>query len=591
MDHTALREHVSADAYKNIQDWLEQPKYAEYKAELEKMIADERWQDLEDAFFKVLEFGTGGRRGTTGLGSNRINRVTMGESAQALCEYAKEADPSAPEKGVVIACDTRLSSEELSKYVASVCAANGFKTYIFDSFRSTPELSFTVRHLKSAVGIVVSASHNPPADNGFKAYWSDGAQLVAPHDKGVLAAAAEITEISSVDFDEAVAAGKIVIIGQDVDTAYINTVVEQAEGTERELKVVYSPLHGAGQTNTLPVLRAAGFTEVQPVESQMTPDGNFPTIESGRANPEKKVANDRAVALMMATEADVAFTNDPDADRIGVMVRHHDSPIYLTGNQSAVLTTDYTLQKRKEKGLLDGKQFIAKTIVTTDMMTALADAYGVTTYTNMLVGFKYIGEVIRNKEGQEEFLVGAEESFGLLKGAYARDKDGASGALPVAEYAAELKKQGKTLYDRLLELYAEHGIFAERIETVECPGANGFEQMQHIMNTLRTNTPAQIEDVKITAVTDYQTLTKKDLATGETSDVDCINGNVLVLECENEPRRRFTIRPSGTEPLLKIYTQWYEPVTDASQVEKQFDNVHKRLEGLGETLEGLLLNL
>ena len=591
MDHTALREHVSADAYKNIQDWLEQPKYAEYKAELEKMIADERWQDLEDAFFKVLEFGTGGRRGTTGLGSNRINRVTMGESAQALCEYAKEADPSAPEKGVVIACDTRLSSEELSKYVASVCAANGFKTYIFDSFRSTPELSFTVRHLKSAVGIVVSASHNPPADNGFKAYWSDGAQLVAPHDKGVLAAAAEITEISSVDFDEAVAAGKIVIIGQDVDTAYINTVVEQAEGTERELKVVYSPLHGAGQTNTLPVLRAAGFTEVQPVESQMTPDGNFPTIESGRANPEKKVANDRAVALMMATEADVAFTNDPDADRIGVMVRHHDSPIYLTGNQSAVLTTDYTLQKRKEKGLLDGKQFIAKTIVTTDMLTALADAYGVTTYTNMLVGFKYIGEVIRNKEGQEEFLVGAEESFGLLKGAYARDKDGASGALPVAEYAAELKKQGKTLYDRLLELYAEHGIFAERIETVECPGANGFEQMQHIMNTLRTNTPAQIEDVKITAVTDYQTLTKKDLATGETSDVDCINGNVLVLECENEPRRRFTIRPSGTEPLLKIYTQWYEPVTDASQVEKQFDNVHKRLEGLGETLEGLLLNL
>lgn len=591
MDHTVLREHVSADAYTNIQEWLEKPKYSEYKAELEKMIADERWQDLEDSFFKVIEFGTGGRRGTTGLGSNRINRVTMGESAQALCLYAKEADPTAPEKGVVIACDTRLSSEELSKYVAGVCVANGFKTYIFDSFRSTPELSFAVRHLKSAVGIVVSASHNPPADNGFKAYWSDGAQLVAPHDKGVLAAAAKITEISSVDFDEAVVQGKIIVIGEDVDTAYINTVVEQAEGTDRELKIVYSPLHGAGQTNTLPVLRAAGFTDVHPVESQMTPDGNFPTIESGRANPEKKVANDRAVALMMSSEADVAFTNDPDADRIGVMVRHHDSPIYLTGNQSAVLTTDYTLQKRKEKGLLDGKQFIAKTIVTTDMLTALADAYGVTTYTNMLVGFKYIGEVIRNKEGQEEFLVGAEESFGLLKGAYARDKDGASGALPMAEYAAELKKQGKTLYDRLLELYSEHGIFAERIETVECPGANGFEQMQHIMNTLRTNAPSTIEDVQITAVTDYQTLKKTDLASGETSDVDCINGNVLVLECENEPRRRFTIRPSGTEPLLKIYTQWYEPVTDPAHVEEQFDDLHKRLEGLGETLEGLLLAL
>lgn len=591
MDYTELREHVSAEAFTNISDWLEKPKYSEYKTYLQQMIAEKQWQELEDAFFKVLEFGTGGRRGTTGLGSNRINRVTMGESAQALCLYAKEADSSAPEKGVVIACDTRLSSERLSKYLASVCAANGFKTYIFDSFRSTPELSFAVRHLGSAVGIVVSASHNPPEDNGFKAYWNDGAQLVAPHDKGVLAAAADITEISSMDFDQAVAEGKIVILGENVDSAYINTVVEQAEGTDRDLKIVYSPLHGAGQTNTLPVLRAAGFTDVEPVESQMTPDGNFPTIESGRANPEKKVANDRAVALMMSSEADVAFTNDPDADRIGVMVRHHNSPIYLTGNQSAVLTTDYTLRKRKEKGLLDGKQFIAKTIVTTDMMTALADAYGVITYTNMLVGFKYIGEVIRNKENQEEFLVGAEESFGLLKGSYARDKDGASGALPMAEYAAELKKEGKTLYDRLLELYAEHGIYAERIETVECPGANGFEQMQHIMNTLRTNTPVHIEDVKITAVTDYLTLKKKQLTSGEETDVDCINGNVLVLECENEPRKRFTIRPSGTEPLLKIYTQWYEPVADASGVEEQFDEVHRRLEGLGETLEGLLLDL
>lgn len=591
MDHTLLREHVSDDAYKNIVEWLEKPKYAEYRPELEQMITGEQWHALEDAFFKVIEFGTGGRRGTTGVGSNRINRVTMGESAQALCLYAREADPQAPQKGVAIACDTRLSSDELSKYVATVCAANGFKTYIFESFRSTPELSFAVRHLGCAVGIVVSASHNPPADNGFKAYWDDGAQLVAPHDKGVLATADKITDIATKDFDEAVAQSEIVIIGEEIDTAYIKTVIEQAEGTDRELSIVYSPLHGAGQTNTLPVLRAAGFTDIKLVESQMTPDGNFPTIDSGRANPEKKIANDRAVALMMSEEADIAVTNDPDADRLGVMVRQGNSPIYLTGNQSAVLATDYTLKQRQAKHLLDGKQFIAKTIVTTDMMAALAERHGVACYTNMLVGFKFIGEVIRNKEGQEEFLLGAEESFGLLKGSYARDKDGASGALPLAEYAAELKKEGKTLYDRLIELYGEYGIFAERIETVECPGANGFEQMQHIMNTLRANPLTRIEDVSVSAVLDYQTLTKKDIATGETSAIDCTRGNVLVLECEDEPRKRFTIRPSGTEPLLKIYTQWYEPVQDTSRSEEQFNNVHKRLEGLGETLEGMLLNL
>lgn len=591
METQQLREHLSDTATANIEKWLTEPKYAEYKQELVEMIEAQRWQDLEDAFFKVVEFGTGGRRGTTGVGSNRINRVTMGESAQALCWYAREADPEAPAKGVVIACDTRLTSEELSKYVASVCAANGFKTYIFDSFRSTPELSFVVRQLGCAVGIVVSASHNPPPDNGFKAYWNDGAQLVAPHDKGVLAAAEKITDIASKDFDEAVSAGEIVILGKEIDKAYIETVVAQAEGTDRDLSIVYSPLHGAGQTNTLPVLRAAGFGDVKVVEAQMTPDGNFPTIESGRANPEKKVANDRAVALMMSEEADIAITNDPDADRLGVMVRQGNSPVYLTGNQTAVLATDYTFKKRQAKGQLDGKQFIAKTIVTTDMMTALADKYGVQCYTNMLVGFKFIGEAIRNREGKQEFLLGAEESFGLLKGSYARDKDGASGALPIAEYAAELKKEGKTLYDRLLELYGEYGVYAERIETVECPGANGFEQMQHIMNTLRAHPLLQIEDVSVSVVLDYQTLTKKDLATGEVTKIDCTVGNVLVLECENEPRRRFTIRPSGTEPLLKIYTQWYEPVQDTARVEEQFNDLHKRLEGLGETLEGLLLNI
>ncbi|HEY5695714.1 MAG TPA: phospho-sugar mutase, partial [Candidatus Saccharimonadales bacterium] len=345
-----LSKNLSSEALKNVEQWLNEPKYAEYRDELVEMIEAERWKDLEDAFFKVIEFGTAGRRGTTGVGSNRINRVTIGESAQALCLYARSFDEHAAEKGIVIACDTRLSSPELSRYSAQVCAANGFKTYLFDNFRSTPELSFAVRHLGAAVGIVISASHNPPLDNGFKAYWSDGAQLVAPHDKGVLDVADEINEIHAVDFDQAVQEGKIVIIGEKVDEAYIEAVVNEAEGTERDVKIIYSPLHGAGQTNTLPVLRAAGFKDVLPVEDQMVPDGNFPTIENGKPNPEDKPANERTVAQMLAEKADIAITNDPDADRIGVMVRQNDEPIYFSGNQTAVLATDYALKRLKEKG-------------------------------------------------------------------------------------------------------------------------------------------------------------------------------------------------------------------------------------------------
>lgn len=582
-----VRQNMSTAAAENIESWLTQPKYAEYKAELEQMIADERWSELEDAFFKVIEFGTGGRRGTTGLGSNRINRVTIGESTQALCLYAQQFDADAPKKGVVVACDTRLSSDELSKYAASVCAANGFKTYIFDSFRSTPELSFAVRELGAAVGIVISASHNPPADNGFKAYWSDGGQLVAPHDAGVLAAAAAVETINTVEFADAVSDGRIVMIGTDMDEKYVAAVCAQAEGSERELSIVYSPLHGAGQTNTLPVLQAAGFGGIITVDEQMVPDGNFPTIENGKPNPEEKAANDHAVAHMLAHDADVAITNDPDADRIGIMVRQGDRPVYLTGNQSAALATEYALRKLHEKGQLTDKHYIAKTIVTTDMLQAVADRYGVTTYGNMLVGFKYIGELIKNKEGTDEvFVIGGEESYGLLKGDYARDKDGAVGALPLVEYAAELKKDGKTLYDRMLELYAEYGMFVERLDSLEYPGADGFRQMQAIMESLRQAPPEQVGAHVVSAVLDYASSTRRDLVSGEVSTIDCIKGDVLVYEF-GDARRRVTIRPSGTEPKMKLYVQWFE---DGKSSEADYQVVMQQLEGLSRELEGIALD-
>jgi phosphoglucomutase/phosphomannomutase len=587
MDPAILREHLSEASVENISKWLSEPLYAEYKPELEAMITAGQWKQLEDAFFQVIEFGTGGRRGTTGVGSNRINKVTIGESAQALCLYAKSADEAAPQKGVVIAYDTRLSSPELSRYAAQVCAANGFKTYLFESFRSTPELSFAVRHLGSAVGIVISASHNPPADNGFKAYWSDGGQLVAPHDKGVTQLGAGITEIHSVDFDEAVADGRIVLIGKDVDDAYVAAAVAEAVGTHRDLKIAYSPLHGAGQTNVLPLLKAAGFNDIVLVEDQMVPDGNFPTVENGKPNPEEKPANDRVVALMMAEHADIAVTNDPDADRIGVMVRQGDEPVYLNGNQSAALATDYVLRKMQQAGALTPDHYVAKTIVTTDMLTALADHYGVRLYGSMLIGFKYIGELILKKEGTgETFVIGGEESYGLLKGAYARDKDGASGALILAEYAAELKAEGKTLYDRLLELYAEHGVFVERLDTIYCLGADGFAQMQDMMRRLRESTPTRIGSEAVTAVLDYKTLQRRDLTTGEMTTIDCLSGNVLVLEF-GDVRRRITVRPSGTEPKIKFYVQWHSQV--GGDAESTFEDVMHHIEGLSRELEGILL--
>jgi len=579
------KQNLSSEAAKNVAMWLTEPKYAEYRSELVAMFEARKWQELEDAFFKVIEFGTGGRRGVVGVGSNRINRVTIGESTQALCEYTVTQDASAKEKGIVIACDTRLSSEELSRYVACVAAANGFKTYIFDSFRSTPELSFAVRYLGCSVGVVITASHNAPQYNGFKAYWSDGAQLVPPHDKGVLDVAETVTHINTIEsYSAAISTGKIIEIGAEVDEAYVAAVLNESMGSDRDLSVAYSPLHGAGQRNTLPVLTRAGFNVVT-VKEQMIPDGNFSTMEDGRANPEKKPANDQVVALMLAESADIAVSNDPDADRLGVMVRHNGRPMYLTGNQTAVLVTDYVLQVMAKKDELTDKHYIAKTIVTTDLLDAIAETYQVECVGNLHVGFKWICEVISKREQSGGiFVTGSEESFGLMKGSYTRDKDGAVSLL-IAEYAAALKKQGKTLYDRLFELFEQYGMYAEVLSTMTCEGSQGFADMQKIMASLRTEPMERVGSYVATAITDYKTLLRTDLLTGKATPVDCIKSDVYVMEF-GDSRRRITIRPSGTEPILKFYIQWYD---EAARTEEDYDILVQDLEGVIRTLEGMLL--
>lgn len=581
---TQAEAHLSPQALENVRTWLEKPKYTEYRAELVTLLEAGRWQELEDSFFKVIEFGTAGRRGTTGIGSNRINRVTIGESAAALSQYIKNLDPAATEKGIVIAYDTRLSSPELSRYVATVCAASGFMTYVFESYRSTPELSFAVRELGCAAGIVISASHNPPADNGFKAYWNDGCQVNAPHDTGILAVAAQLETIPTLDYDTAVAEGKISLLGEAIDEKYLAATVAQAEGTERNLTIAYSPLHGAGQRNTLPTLRAAGFRDIAVVEEQMVPDGNFPTIPSGRPNPEDPPANELVVKKMLAVDADIAITNDPDADRMGVMVNHHGAVKYLNGNQSGSLATAYVLAAKRQNGTLSPGAYIAKTIVTTDLMAAIAERYQVRCYGHLLVGFKYIGELIRSKEGTDEhFVLAVEESFGALKGDYARDKDGATGSLALAEYAAELKAQGKTLWDALFDLFREYGVYAERLVNMMSPGARGFETMQAIMNRIRTAPPAAVDGHAVTAVIDYQALTRRDLNTNEVTPLDSPASNVVVLEFDAQPARRITVRPSGTEPKIKLYVQWHDAPLD--DVEAQYAALDTRLESIARSLE------
>ncbi|NCD35332.1 MAG: phospho-sugar mutase [Spartobacteria bacterium] len=580
------REHLSDTALENVADWLEKPKYAEYRDELVQMIEGEKWQAIEDAFFKVIEFGTAGRRGTTGVGSNRINRVTVGESAEALCQYMKQIDKSSLEKGIVIAYDTRLSSDKLSRHVASVCVANGFKTYRFESFRSTPELSFAVRHLGCAAGIVITASHNPPSDNGFKAYWSDGCQLVAPHDKGVLDMASKLQEIHVVDYEKALQQGTIEEIGAEVDEAYIDVATAEAVGTTRNISIIYSPLHGAGQRNTLPVLRAAGFADVRPVEEQMVPDGNFPTIPDGRPNPENIPANQMTADKMLDEKADIAITNDPDADRIGVMARHHEAVVYFNGNQASALAAEYILKTMQAQGSLTPEHYVAKTIVTTDLHDAIAEYYGVKCYGNLLVGFKYIGELIRNKENSgEKFVMGSEESFGMLKGDYARDKDGATGALPLAEYAAELKEQGKTLWDAMLDLYRKYGLYVESLENIMFPGAKGFADMKQIMQSLRDEPPREIAGHTVTALLDYNSLERKDVVGNTSTSIDCASGDVIVLEFNGDKRRRITIRPSGTEPKIKIYAQWYEEAGE--DVATQYELAQQKLKQLTGAFDAL----
>lgn len=555
LSRAAQNQQLSTDAVSNITQWLTQLKYEQYRQELEALVASEQWQVLEDSFFKVVPFGTGGRRGVVGIGSNRINRVTIGESAQGLANYLLKQGEATQQAGVVIGYDTRVTSVEFSELVAGILAANGFTVYLFDGFRATPELSFAVRHLHTAAGVVISASHNPPSDNGFKAYWSDGGQIVPPHDAGIMAEVSAVTEIKQTDYEAAVRSGKIMIIGQDVDDAYIAAVTHESVSPSRSAVIAYSPLHGSGSVSILPTLQAAGFNNLGVVEEQSAPDGNFPNIPNNIPNPEVRDASILVTQYAQHLKADLGITSDPDADRLGVMARDEQGTYhFLTGNQIAALIGWHVLEQMKAQGKLRPNQFVVKTIVTTDFINAMAADFGVKIYDNILIGFKYVAELIRLNEGQEEFIFGGEESHGILKGTYTRDKDAAVAALLICELASKLKDEGKSLVTALNDLYRRYGIYHETLENIAYKGALGSTTMQKLMAGLRAKPPTQFGAFPVVGMID-----RLDPANEGTK------GDVLIYHLSDDKQTRITVRPSGTEPKLKIYVQIHESAAaDAS---------------------------
>jgi len=575
---TALARLESAEAVKkispaaagHIRDWLTKPYLTDYAAMVAQHIEAEKWAELEDAFWTVVPFGTGGRRGRMyPIGCNAINQRTIGESAQGLADYVKR-EVAAPrrEPSCAIAYDTRHRSREFAELCAEIMAAAGFKVYFLDGYRSTPEISFAVRYKKCDCGIMVTASHNPPSDNAVKVYGPSGGQFIPPHDAGSTAAMQAVTWIKRTPFAEAVQAGRIVYCQEEVDAAFIRAVLKQSVEGPRNLKILYSPLHGVGATAAYPVLKEAGFRDVEIFGPHAAPDGDFPNVPNHVANPENPAVFDAMIEHANQSGAELILATDPDCDRLGCAVRKSLAPdapwTTLTGNQLGSLLADFLLSVRQKKDSplpmgegqgVRARPYIVKTLVTTELMRRIADRHGAETFGNLHVGFKWIGAEI-DARGPEGFVFGAEESYGFLAGDHVRDKDAAVASLLTAELAARLKTEGKTLYGRLEELYLEHGCFTEGQISVQMPGERGMDDMRALMTRLRTAPPKQLGGLQVTQLRDY--LNNEIKGSGVFSALGAPTGDMVMLDFER-PGNYVAVRPSGTEPKVKIYLFAYDP--------------------------------
>ena len=581
LERAAAEGRLTPSAVAHIRAWLTKSCYAPYAPLVAEHISQGRWKELEDAFWTVIPFGTGGRRGRMyPIGTNAINDRTIGESARGLADYVKDSLGDTAALACAIAYDTRHRSAHFARLCAEIMVASGFKVFFLDGYRSTPELSFAVRRTASVCGIMVTASHNPPSDNAVKVYWSTGGQVLPPHDAGVIQRVMQVQDIEQTPFAEALAAGRIVLCQEEIDEAFVKAVRAESllvagdrspgsgdakesagsasqgpvAGPAARLKVVYSPLHGVGATAVCPVLAAAGFSNVEVFAPHAEPNGDFPNVPGHVSNPENPAVFDAIVARAVQIGADLVLASDPDCDRIGCAAPldagGKDRWATLSGNQIGALLAEYILAARQKAGSLPAGAYVVKTLVTTDLVRRIAAAHGAKTYGDLLVGFKWIGGVI-DQMGPDQFVFGTEESHGYLVGTYARDKDGAVAAMLLAELAAVLKAEGRTLHDKLDDLFRQHGPHAEKTISRAMPGAEGMEQTRQLMQRLRDEPPRELAGMPLGQVRDYlrQTVTP----VGRPAEpLAGPKGDLVILDLV--PGGNYVaVRPSGTEPKVKFY--------------------------------------
>ena len=563
MDHS-IQDKVSV--------WLS----GNYDEATKNAISSLQPDELADSFYRSLEFGTGGLRGIMGVGTNRMNKYTVGMATQGFANYLKKTYGNEP-MSVVIGHDSRNNSRFFAETTAGVFAANGIQVYLFEALRPTPELSYAIRRLGCKAGVVCTASHNPKEYNGYKAYWNDGGQLVPPHDKNVIREVEAITSVDEVNWTGGEA--NITLIGREMDEAYINmvkslSVYPEVIQAQHNLSIVYTPIHGTGITLVPEVLSRFGFTNVHIVEAQATPDGNFPTV--GYPNPEESETMAMGLAMAKSIDADILLGTDPDADRVGIGVKNHKGEwVLMNGNQTAVLAFAYLIEARKAKGIAKPNDMVISTIVTTAMINEVAKQNGVACY-NVLTGFKWIAELIKEKEANENYVIGGEESFGLMIGNEIRDKDAISAVALLCEMAAYEKAKGRSLFDKMIELYMQYGFYYEQLISITKKGMNGQKEIAAMMEGFRTNTPKAIDGSEVVEMLDYEMQTGKNLLSGETWQLQLPKSNVLQFMTADGSK--ISARPSGTEPKIKFYFSVHTTLASKEAYDDTFAGLDQKIQ-------------
>jgi len=563
--------------------WLNGNYDSETRAAVKNMFENDP-AELVESFYRDLEFGTGGLRGIMGTGTNRMNKYTVGAATQGLANYLKACFSDLREISVAIAFDSRNNSSFFARITAEVMAANHIKVFLFENLRPVPELSFAVRQLKCQSGIVITASHNPKEYNGYKVYWNDGGQLVPPHDKNVIT---EVNKIRSIDEIRFKGNDSLIhMIGKEIDDAYLKMLKSLSLSPDvierqHDLKIVYSPIHGTGAVLVPPALKEFGFTSVNTVDEQMVPDGNFPTVLS--PNPEEKAAMSMSIEKAKVINAELILATDPDSDRVGVGVKDLNGHyILLNGNQSATLLIYYLMKQWKAKGKLTGKEFIVKTIVTSELLKDIALSYGVESY-DVLTGFKYIAEKIRQFEGVKTFIGGGEESYGYLVGDSVRDKDAVISCCMLAETAAWAKDQGLSMFELLINIYQEYGFYLEDLISITKKGKSGAEEIQQMMANYRSAPPKEINGIKVVTIKDYLLQKEQNIITGAIKPIDLPKSDVLQFFLEGGSK--ITVRPSGTEPKIKFYFGVKGLLPDKAKFDEVNQEMRKKLEEMIDAMK------